>query len=463
MSVSGLGKLPPRVIAEVLADLASPQVIEALEHLEAWEALTRAGVEVHDLRHALEAERVSTEAGQAVTKWRDDGERGVLVLRGPVDCGKTFAAVRWALDRHRRGLTTRWYVASTWPNSFEAMDQLSRQLERVAGLVIDDLGDGAASPEMRKRLQGLLGVRVAADLPTVIVSNATADELREWLGVRAVSRLKLGGGLIDIEATLDMRKREATPYDSAGRSPRWYMAKRTVDIFGAERRDVYTETGDLLERRVEVGHTLMVAARDPRRALDALDQVSRQWWISIKGVRIDMPPLFEVGADVIARHVATMRDRDRKAIAAAGRAAGVELDAQLLTWEAALADAHRIMRAKLGDADAERQAEAEKASRPRVRRPDPARAITLPSGRAPAKETCIREAYARGLRVREVGASTIEHVDGMPTVTRASTWAVYNGEHRMAEGFGSDSEAWHWAWLQVSPKTAREFGEAVPA
>jgi hypothetical protein len=463
MSVNALAKFPPRVIAEVLSDLASPLVIESLEHLEAWDAMINAGVEVHDLRHALEAERVSTEAGQAVTKWRDDGERGVLVLRGPVDCGKTFAAVRWAHDRHRRGLTTRWYVASTWPNSFEAMDQLSRQLERVPGLVIDDLGDGAASPEMRKRLQGLLGVRVAADLPTVIVSNATADELREWLGVRAVSRLKLGGGLIDIEATLDMRKREATPYDSAGRSPRWYMARRTVDLFGAERRDVYSETGDLLERRVEVGHTLLVAARDPRRALDALDQVSRRWWVSIKGVRIDMPPLFEARPDVIARHVTIMRDRDRKAIEAAGRAGGIELEAQLLTWEAALADAHRIMRGKLAAAVAQRQADEEKAARPRVRRPDPARAIMLPSGRAPAKETCIRDAYARGLRVREVGASTIAHVDGVPTVTRASTWAVYNGERRLAEGFDSDSDAWRWAWLQVSPKTASEFGEAVPA
>jgi hypothetical protein len=461
--VNGLAKFPPRVIAEVLADLAAPQVIGSLEHLEAWDAMIAAGIEVHDLRHALEAERVSTEASAAVTTWRDDGERGVLVLRGPVDCGKTFAAVRWALDRHRRGLTTRWYVASTWPNSFEAMDQLSRQLERVAALVVDDLGDGAASPEMRKRLQGLLGVRVAADLPTVIVSNASADELREWLGVRAVSRLKLGGGLIDIEATLDMRKREATPYDSAGRSPRWYMARRTVDIFGAERRDVYSETGDLFERRVEVGHTLMVAARDPRRALEALEQVSRQWWISIKGVRIDLPPLFEAGPDAIARHVAIMRERDRNAIEAAGRAVGIDLDAQLLTWEAALADAHRIMRDRLGAAVTSRRAEADKAARPRVRRPDPARSITLPSGRAPAKETCIREAYARGLRVREVGASTIEHVDGLPTVTRASTWAVYNGEHRMAEGFGSDAEAWHWAWLQVSARTASEFGEAVTA
>jgi hypothetical protein len=451
--MSQASKSPPRIIAMAIADMAADQVREAHALLEAWAALTKAGVPVHDLRHALDVERVNTEASGAVGTWAGDGERGLLVIRGPVDCGKTFAAVRWAIDRNRRGMSTRWYQASQWPNAFDEMDRLARELERVDALVIDDLGDGSASPEMRKKLQGVLGVRIAADKPTVIVSNSTEAELRSWLGDRLVSRQKIGGGFIDIATTLGMRKRESVPFDKAGRSPRWYTAKRTVDIFGAEWRERFVDDGAPELRWLEVGHVLEQVCRDPRRAVDGLAQVSRAWWIVLEGKRVDMAPLFTASDAAIERHVVGMRERDRKAIAAAGRAVGLELDAQLLTWEAALADATRVMASERFESKRDR-AEPAKPVGSRSRCPDPARDIRLPRNGAPEKQDCIRIAYRHGLRVREVGASSIDIVDGEHVITRGCTWAVYNGDDRMAEGFNNDTDAWHWAWLQTNGSQA---------
>lgn len=276
---------PPRMVAVAIADMVRDRAIEAWHYLDDWAALTRYGVPAHDLRHGLEAEHQRTEALTLVSSWARDVERGVLVVHGTFGVGKTYAAVRWALNRHRRGLATKWWLAAEWPNGFDARDKLLRELESASALVIDDLGDGGSTSdasermaaESRAKLAGAIGVRFANGRPTLILSNAEYSELVAWLGGRLVDRVKVSGGVNEIRSRESLRARDTTMVDSEGRSPRWHEARRLVDMIGVERDGDAWRIGGVIEFQTSL---CTIAIRelglDPAavhvRALELLEQ-----------------------------------------------------------------------------------------------------------------------------------------------------------------------------------------------
>lgn len=273
---------PPRMVAVAIADMVRDRAIEAWHYLDDWAALTRYGVPARALRHGLEVERKWTEALSLTSEWMRAGERGLLGLCGSYGCGKSFAAVRWAVNRHRRGRRIFWWLASRWPNKFEDRDELLTRVANVDALVVDDLGDGqtkikSLAEDWQSLVTGKISERLDVGRPTMVISNAPREEVADWLGGRIVDRLSFGGGINQLAAAPSLRAPDTVQVDSEGRSPRWNAARRLVDMIGVERDDDVWRIGGVLEVQTSL---CTIAMReldlDPAavhaRALELLEQ-----------------------------------------------------------------------------------------------------------------------------------------------------------------------------------------------
>lgn len=268
----------PYMQAIAIGELGRDKVTAAFEYLEAWRVLTASGVPVTDLRHALDREPEPSEASSIVRGWAKGGASGLLVLRGSYGCGKTHAAVRWALHRQRAGKAISWHLASEWPGDLGEQDKLLRRLEAASALVLDDLGDGATGVGLSERqdqrrrdlLRGVITSRIASGRSTLVISNATTAELVTELGGRVMDRLRMGGGISDLDKLARIAARERgrnvaedwTPpsrrehdrdaqfaSEHEGRSPRWFAAAQLVGVVGCERGDDRLDIGRELERK----------------------------------------------------------------------------------------------------------------------------------------------------------------------------------------------------------------------
>lgn len=240
-----------RHIAYAISDLAAEQVREKWRYLHAWTTLRASGVPALLLRHVLDLEAVSTEARRVVDEWTHLGSRGLLAIVGAQDCGKSDAQVRWALQRHREGLSTMWIHAVTWgrlgfgsrdePNEIAA---LLRKAEKADALIIDDVGAGDTQGSLFKtKMRGLILER--GQRPTMISGNVNKAELMLWLGSQIESRLHETGRVHHIPSSLEMRKDDGV-IDDLGRSPAWFAARKMVDYFGCERSLRYVD-GEYVE------------------------------------------------------------------------------------------------------------------------------------------------------------------------------------------------------------------------
>lgn len=247
-------ELPPRIIALAIAELAIDLVRAAWRDLEAWRVLTGAGVPVLELRLALETPETLTEPLARLREWN---ERGVLVEHGVPGTGKTHAAILWLLstvDRNlrypsMRGLSMCWLAAATWPyQDRKLQDAWLRRGEGADVLVLDDLGAGASAAEWtRQPMEGMLMNRISAGKRTMLITNANAAETRSWLGPRLVSRIEMGGRIVEIKSRKDLRKPDTTEVDEYGRSATWHRNAEIVEALGCRRVDGTLEVGHVLE------------------------------------------------------------------------------------------------------------------------------------------------------------------------------------------------------------------------
>jgi len=231
---------PPRMIAIAIADLVADRAREAWHYLDRWAAGLRAGVLTRDLRNALDVEIQPTEAQRVIGHWAKSGARGVLIVCSGYGLGKTLSAVRWLFHRHDKGRRTVWWRASEWPYSFDDREAVLGMLAAAPALVVDDLGEGESAiatmaADQRSKVAAKLVGRFNDSRPTLILSNATDDEVSSWLGGRMVDRMRVEGGVYTLTAAPSMRKRESADYDDKGRSPRWHAAAKLVDLLGVER------------------------------------------------------------------------------------------------------------------------------------------------------------------------------------------------------------------------------------
>jgi len=121
--------------------------------------------------------------------------RGWIVFTGAYGCGKTHLAAAIANYRVERGLSVLFVVvpdlldylrAAYAPDSAVTYDERFEQVRNVELLILDDLGTQNATPWAAEKLYQLLNYRYNAELPTVITTNQTLEDIDP----RLASRLK---------------------------------------------------------------------------------------------------------------------------------------------------------------------------------------------------------------------------------------------------------------------------------
>ena len=144
----------------------------------------------------------STEAALEKCKaWcEQDHSDGVgLILAGPVGTGKTHLAAgilnQW-LDAGvlgTFGLTSDIFGEireAIQDNSGKSADQIIAELAKTPLLIFDDFGSSKATEFQAATLFRIQNARYENLLPTIITTNLTAPEIRDFLGSRIYSRLQ---------------------------------------------------------------------------------------------------------------------------------------------------------------------------------------------------------------------------------------------------------------------------------
>jgi DNA replication protein DnaC len=112
--------------------------------------------------------------------------KGWLVLTGPYGCGKTHLAAAIANARTDLGDSPLFIMlpdlldhlrATFNPNSNTSYDRRFDEIRTVALLILDDMGTQSMTPWVREKLYQLFNYRYNAELPTVITTADTLDEM----------------------------------------------------------------------------------------------------------------------------------------------------------------------------------------------------------------------------------------------------------------------------------------------
>lgn len=135
--------------------------------------------------------------------------RGWLVLFGAYGCGKTHLAAAIANAAVARDTATYFgavpdildHLRSTFgPDSQIDYDELFSRVREVPLLVLDDLGTEAATLWAREKLFQIVNHRYNLELPTVITTNRTPDDIDPRIRSRMWDRRLTAGGPLTVEA-----------------------------------------------------------------------------------------------------------------------------------------------------------------------------------------------------------------------------------------------------------------------
>lgn len=111
---------------------------------------------------------------------------GWLVFQGENGCGKTHLAAAVVNHRYQNGQPALFIVvpdfldhlrSSFSPESKVSYDQYFESVKNAPLLIFDDFGKQTTSPWAREKLYQVVNYRYNAQLPTMITTNCTADEL----------------------------------------------------------------------------------------------------------------------------------------------------------------------------------------------------------------------------------------------------------------------------------------------
>jgi len=118
---------------------------------------------------------------------------GWLILRGKYGCGKTHLAAAIANHHIEQGHQVLFVVvpdlldhlrAAFSPTSPVSFDQRFGSVRKAPLLILDDLGTQSATPWAREKLFQILNYRYNAQLPTVITTNQSPEEIETRLRSR---------------------------------------------------------------------------------------------------------------------------------------------------------------------------------------------------------------------------------------------------------------------------------------
>jgi DNA replication protein DnaC len=122
---------------------------------------------------------------------------GWLAYIGTYGCGKTHLAAAIANYRASQGFDVMFVVlpdlldhlrATFSPKSSKSYDRRFEEIRTASLLVLDDLGTQAATPWVREKLYQLFNHRYNANLPTVITSSDSLDEIDPRLRSRMLDK-----------------------------------------------------------------------------------------------------------------------------------------------------------------------------------------------------------------------------------------------------------------------------------
>ncbi len=139
------------------------------------------------LEEGLEPDRLkSLEKAHKAAQAFAEKPRGWLVLTGPYGCGKTHLAAAIANSLADRGEPPLFVMvpdlldhlrATFSPSSNTTYDRRFDEIRTTPLLILDDLGTQSMTPWVREKLYQLFNYRYTAELPTVITTADTLDEM----------------------------------------------------------------------------------------------------------------------------------------------------------------------------------------------------------------------------------------------------------------------------------------------
>jgi len=120
---------------------------------------------------------------------------GWIVFQGVNGCGKTHLAAAIANYRLKAGKPVKFVIVpdfldhlrSTFsPESQLSYDQLFEEVKNAPLLILDDLGKQSTTPWAQEKLYQVINYRYNAQLPTVVTTNCSTDEIDPPISSRFV-------------------------------------------------------------------------------------------------------------------------------------------------------------------------------------------------------------------------------------------------------------------------------------
>jgi DNA replication protein DnaC len=174
---------------------------------EAFLSLTRAGYPArHSKRATGKISLVFTQTAKDAMKIAEKSD-SVILLIGNRGNGKTQTAVQIALNRIRNDRSPGTYlkttdlfgaIKATWDKkNSETETEIINRVKRTKLLVLDEFHEAGTTEWEQRTVTNILDHRYDDMLPTIIVSNCTAKDVRSTLSPSVVDRANEGGGLIE--------------------------------------------------------------------------------------------------------------------------------------------------------------------------------------------------------------------------------------------------------------------------
>lgn len=139
-------------------------------------------------------------------KWSEGYYNGTsLMLLGTPGTGKTHLACSLIFEVTQQLYSARFTTVADFSRAIRATYNSAAKedegavLDRFAQyhfLVIDEVGSSSGSDHEKQALFDLINRRYNAVRPTMLLSNLSLEEVREFLGARIMDRLREGGGKV---------------------------------------------------------------------------------------------------------------------------------------------------------------------------------------------------------------------------------------------------------------------------
>ncbi|MCO5386671.1 ATP-binding protein [Desulfosporosinus sp.] len=135
-----------------------------------------------------------------------------LLFTGPVGSGKTYLAASIANELMESQLKVLFLVVpdlldelrATYKSDLNELDLLDTA-RSVPILILDDLGAHNYTDWTRNRLYSIINYRLNEQLPTVITSNLSLDEMEDYIGIRTTSRIIQSSRIFRLTVEKDIR------------------------------------------------------------------------------------------------------------------------------------------------------------------------------------------------------------------------------------------------------------------